>query len=58
MAIREQDHNIVKVLLPKRYAVVFSNEDVADINEQRVLYHLVYKGKSSSSNAQLLHVEQ
>jgi hypothetical protein len=58
MALREKDDNIVKVFLPQRYAVVFSDEDVADITERRVLYHLMYKGKSSSSNAQLLHIEQ
>jgi hypothetical protein len=47
MAIREQDDNFVKVFLPKRYADVIGDEDVADINEQRVLLNLVYKGKSS-----------
>jgi hypothetical protein len=35
--IREQDDNIVSLFLPIRYSEVFTDEDVAAINEQTVL---------------------
>jgi hypothetical protein len=58
LEISEQDDNIFRVFLPRRYSEVFTDEGVATINEQTVLYHLVYKGKRPSSKAQILLIEQ
>jgi hypothetical protein len=58
LAIREQGDNIVTLFLPERYTEVFTDKDVTVINELTIQYHLVYKGKSSASNAVILQIEQ
>ena len=44
LTIRESEDTVVKVFLPLRYSVVFTEEDLADINGQTLQYYLTYKG--------------
>jgi len=43
------------VYLPKRYAEVFTDTDIEDINNSNKQYRLIYKGKNGSAN--VLHLE-
>jgi hypothetical protein len=51
LTIRESDDHCVKVFLPRRYSLCFSEEDVVAVNERTVNYRLIYKGFSSNSRA-------
>ena len=42
----EDDTILLKVLLPLRYANVFEDEDIDDINQGRKGYNLIYLGMS------------
>jgi hypothetical protein len=44
LEIKESPFNIVRVFLPKRYTNCFSENDISDINNQRVKLNLIYKG--------------
>ena len=57
LAVREEDANIVKVFLPRRYGDAFTDQDVSAINERSVQYYLSYKGKSLASKAAILHMD-
>ena len=39
----------VKVYMPKRYAELFTEKDIEDINNSITHYKLIYKGKRGSS---------
>jgi len=39
----------VKVYMPKRYAELFTDKDIEDINNSITHYKLIYKGKQGSS---------
>jgi hypothetical protein len=49
LTIRESDDHCIKVLLPRRYSLCFSEEDVSAVNESAVNYRLIYKGLSTTS---------
>jgi hypothetical protein len=55
--IRESDNHCVKVFLPRRYSLCFSEDDVSAVNECTVNYKLIYKGLSSTSRAYVLRIE-
>jgi hypothetical protein len=57
LTIRERDDHCVKVFLPRRYSLCFSEEDVSAVNERTVNYRLKYKGLSSTSRAYILQIE-
>ena len=57
LAVREEDANIVKVFLPRRYGDTFTDEDVSAINERSVQYYLSYKGKSLASKSAILQID-
>jgi hypothetical protein len=56
LTIREDDH-CVKVFLPRRYSLCFSEEDVSAVIEHTVNYRLLYKGLSSNSRVYILQIE-
>jgi len=50
--------NAVKVFLPKRYAALFTDEDVEGINNQRIVsYDLVYRGKCEKTGAHTVDIQ-
>ena len=57
LSVREEDANIVKVFLPRRYGDTFTDEDVSAINERSVQYFLSYKGKSLASKSAILQID-
>jgi hypothetical protein len=57
LTIRESEDLCVKVFLPRRYSLCFSEEDVKQVNEQTVQYKLIYKGLSSTSRSYILQIE-
>jgi hypothetical protein len=57
LTIRESDDHCVKVFLPRRYSLCFSEEDVSAVNERTVNYRLIYKGLRSTSRAYILQIE-
>lgn len=56
LEIKESPFNILKVFLPKRYTNCFSDEDISEINSQRVKLYLVYKGTCSKTQSYVLSV--
>ena len=40
LTIRESTDNVIKVFLPHRYSIVFSDDDITTINDMTVQYHL------------------
>jgi len=42
--IRDTDEQLVQIFLPKRYAIVVSDEDIAKINSRSIYLNFVYKG--------------
>ena len=48
---------LLKVFLPKRYALVFTDEDISSINEGSSVLNLVYKGTCKKTNALILSIE-
>jgi hypothetical protein len=54
LTIRESDDHCVKVFLPRRYSLCFSEEDVVAVNERAVNYRLIYKGLSATSGSYIL----
>jgi hypothetical protein len=49
------------MFLPKRYFSVFTNQDIKQINEEKLNLHLVYKGECEKRRAldlSLEHVEK
>ena len=56
LQIKESPFNIVKGFLPKRYSNCFSEDDIADINNQRVKLYLVYKGTCSKTHSYVLSI--
>ena len=57
LTIREADENNVKLFLPRRYSEIFTDDDLAEINNQTVHYYLIYKGKSSANNSFIIQFE-
>jgi hypothetical protein len=57
LTIRENVESCVKVFLPRRYSLCFSDEDILAINENRLSYRLIYKWLSSTSKAYILQIE-
>ena len=56
LEIKESPFNIVKAFLPKRYTNCFSEDDISEINNQRVKLHLVYKGTCSKTHSYVLSI--
>ena len=56
LQIKESPFNIVKGFLPKRYSNCFSEDDIADINNQRVKLYLVYNGTCSKTHSYVLSI--
>jgi hypothetical protein len=57
LTIREKVDSCVKVIVPHRYSVCFSQEDILAINENGQCYILIYKGLSTMCNAYILQIE-
>jgi hypothetical protein len=57
LTIRESDGHCVKVFLPRRYSLCFSEGDVSAVNERTVNYKLIYKGLSSTCRVYVLQIE-
>lgn len=58
ISIKENSFSTVKVFLPKRYSVVFDDDDIASINAKSITLYLVYKGTCTKSNSYILNLEQ
>jgi hypothetical protein len=56
VVLQEEDGNIVNVFLSRIYGDSFVEEDLLAINTRQMQYFLVYKGKSSLSNALILQL--
>jgi hypothetical protein len=44
-------NTVVKVYLPSRYYSVFTDQDIEDINSQKVHYNFIYKGQYEKTRA-------
>lgn len=44
LSIKDKPFNMVKVFMLRRYSTAFTNNDIEEINTQKVKIHLVYKG--------------
>jgi len=49
LTLRNDGDDNVKVYLPKRYAEVFTDTDIEDINNSVKNYRLVYRGKNGQA---------
>ena len=57
LAVREEETNIVKFCLPRRYGDAFADKDVSAINERSVQCYPSNKGKSLASKWAILHID-
>ena len=57
LSIRETDEQLVQIFLPKRYASVVSDEDIAKFNSRSNYLNLVYKGKCEKTKSYLLAID-
>ena len=58
LTVREEpDDNIVRVFLPRHYGAAIAEDDMAAINNRRIQYFLVYKGKSASLDRPMLRID-
>ena len=62
MAVRvtlreEADDNVLLVFLPRYYANIITDEDMAAINDRKIQYYLTHKGKSATTNRPMLQVD-
>lgn len=47
----------VRVFLPKRFTLVFSDIDIDQINYERIRVHIIYHGTCEKTSAYLLSLE-
>jgi hypothetical protein len=57
LIIRVSEDHCVKVFLPQRYRLCFSEEDIPAVNQHTVHYRLIYKCMRSNSRSYILHIE-
>src|SRR5215510_14336250 len=58
LTITKSPSDVVKVYLPRRYASLFSEGDIEDLNAQRALSQiLVYQGLCEKTKAHLLEIK-
>ena len=58
LTIREEaEDNILRGFLPHHYGSAISEEDMAAINNRRIMYYFTYKGKSASSYRCMLQMD-
>jgi len=53
----ESPQTFLKVFLPRRYGVLFSDEDLSHINDKTVSLSLKYLGTHASTNSYILEIE-
>ena len=54
----ESPQTFMKVFLPRRYGVLFSDEELRHINEKTFSLSLKYLGTHASTNSYILEIEQ
>jgi len=57
LCIRDTDEQLVQIFLPKRYASVVSDEDIAKINSRYIYLNLVCKGMFERTKSYLLAID-
>lgn len=55
--LKGEQYKIVKVFLPKRYSIVFPDEDIESINLLKISLHLIYKRTCAQSKSYILAIE-
>jgi hypothetical protein len=55
---RESVERCVKVLLPKRFTQVFTDDEIVGINDGRVTVNLIYHGQCEQTSAYQLSLAQ
>ena len=58
LSIRNTDEQLVQIFLPRRYASVVSDEDIAKINSSSIYLNLLYKGMSEKTKSYLLAIDE
>jgi len=54
----ESPQTFLKVFLPRRYGVLFSDEELRRINEKTLSLSLKYLGTNTTTNSYILEIEQ
>jgi len=57
ITVLEFSENPVSVFLPKRYAGVFTDDDIERINSKRTKLQMIYKGTCDKTSAYMLEIE-
>ena len=58
LSIRDTDEQLVQIFLPKRYASVVCDEDIAKINSRSIYLNLVYKGRCERTKSYSLAIDE
>ena len=58
LSIRDTDEQLVQIFLPRRYASVVSDEDMAKINSRSIYLNLVYEGMCEKTKSYLLAIDE
>jgi hypothetical protein len=57
LTLRDSPASFVKIFLPKRYGIQFSEDNMSSINERSVSLFIKYKGTCPDSNSYILELE-
>ena len=58
LSIEDTDEQLVQIFLPKPYASVVSDEDIAKLNSRSIYLNLVYKGMCERTKSYLLAIDE
>jgi len=57
LSVQDLSPALLKVFLPKRYAVVFTGADISSINDEQITWNLIYRGLCDKTNTHILAIE-
>ena len=57
LTVEDSPEQLVKVFLPNRYSVLFTNDDIECINSKCVELHLIYMGICQNTKSHKLEIE-
>ena len=57
LSVKDLTPALLKVFLPKRYAVVITDADISSINDEQIHWNLIYRGLCEKTRTYVLAIE-
>ena len=55
-SVRDSPDSVSQIFLPQSYKIIYTDEDLADINSYRTCYTLVYRGQTENLKFHILYI--